>query len=362
IVGFGFSAVAIALTWLSIEMTPTTPIWRLVLPFVLMGIGMAFIWSPLAATATRNLPPEEAGAGSGVYNATRQVGGVLGSAGMAAFMTSQISAAIPAAEDPGVGEGSVTRLPGFLHEPFSTAFSQSLLLPAFVALFGVIAALFLRGFGDGQVSAARRGSTTRFDDARLEPDYFPDDDDYVEYAVEWTSEDGEAEGQAQWDELRHAVGRRTVVVPADESVTEPLAVHVEHPMHAPAETWHGGPTDTWHSLMEDDPVQPHVDSEPDTVPELIVVAEPLRAPQPVPPRNEDAPWRSILDELLEDSARVPTWAPEPIGFARNGFHHDAEDKFQVLPPAAPRGGRHSRGEDGGGDAGTYGRHSMPFRD
>jgi len=90
VVGFGFSMLAIALTWLSIEMTPTTPIWRLVLPMTAMGVGMAFIWSPLAATATRNLPPELAGAGSGVYNATRQVGSVLGSASMAAFMTSRL--------------------------------------------------------------------------------------------------------------------------------------------------------------------------------------------------------------------------------------------------------------------------------
>ena len=95
VIGFGFSVLAIALTWLSIEMTPTTPIWRLVLPLTAMGIGMAFIWAPLAATATRNLPPQLAGAGSGVYNATRQVGSVLGSAGMAAFMTSRISAEMP---------------------------------------------------------------------------------------------------------------------------------------------------------------------------------------------------------------------------------------------------------------------------
>ncbi len=68
VVGFGFAAVAISLTWLSIEMTPATPIWRLVLPFIGIGVGMAFIWSPLAATATHNLLPELAGAGSGVYN------------------------------------------------------------------------------------------------------------------------------------------------------------------------------------------------------------------------------------------------------------------------------------------------------
>ena len=99
IVGFGFSMLAIALTWLSVEMTPTTPIWRIVLPLAATGVGMAFIWSPLAATATRNLPAQLAGAGSGVYNATRQVGSVLGSASMAAFMTTRISAEMPLAAD-----------------------------------------------------------------------------------------------------------------------------------------------------------------------------------------------------------------------------------------------------------------------
>ena len=87
-----------------------------------------------------------AGAGSGVYNATRQVGSVLGSASMAAFMTTRISAEMPLAADGPGGEGSVTQLPGFLHEPFAAAMSQSLLLPAFVALFGVVAAMFLLGF------------------------------------------------------------------------------------------------------------------------------------------------------------------------------------------------------------------------
>jgi EmrB/QacA subfamily drug resistance transporter len=148
VIGFGFSVLAISLTWLSIEMTATTPIWRLLLPFTAIGVGMAFIWSPLAATATRNLPPRLAGAGSGVYNATRQVGAVLGSASMAAFMTSRISAdmpPIPHGGHPG-GPGTALRLPEFLHEPFSAAMSESTLLPGFIALFGIAAALFLVGF------------------------------------------------------------------------------------------------------------------------------------------------------------------------------------------------------------------------
>ena len=74
---------------------------RLVLPFFVIGAGMAFVWSPLTATATRDLPPHLAGAGSGVYNAIRQLGAVLGSAGMAAFMASRISAGMPSQE----GEG-----------------------------------------------------------------------------------------------------------------------------------------------------------------------------------------------------------------------------------------------------------------
>ncbi|MCW2511932.1 MAG: drug resistance transporter, EmrB/QacA subfamily [Mycobacterium sp.] len=354
IVGFGFSAVAVALTWLSIEMTPTTPIWRLLLPFVLMGIGMAFIWSPLAATATRNLPPHLAGAGSGVYNATRQVGGVLGSAGMAALMTSQISAALPPELDPGVGQGAVTRLPGFLHEPFSNALSQSLLLPAFVALFGVVAALFLRGFGEGSTVERRPLVDAR---TYVEPDYFRDDDDYVEYTVDWSAGEEDADWPAEYDEP---------VPAADESVTAPFATHVEHPLHAPAESWHGGPVESWHSLMSDGPPVLDADDEPDTVPELVTVVEPHRPPEPIPARNGRAPWRSILDELLDDPADAPTPEPEPIGFAHNGFHVEAESHLRVPPtpsPPSPRAGKHARDDSRGDeDAGTYGRHSMRFRD
>ena len=194
VIGFGFSVLAIAMTWLSIEMTPTTPIWRLVLPLTAMGIGSAFIWAPLAATATRNLPPKLAGAGSGVYNSTRQVGSVLGSAGMAAFMTSRISAEMPPTVTEAPGEGSVTRLPAFLHEPFAAAMSQSLLLPAFFALFGVVAAMFLLGFGNADRLVEDDDLDDDLEDADRNAGYaveyggdetFVDDDEYLEYTVSW---------------------------------------------------------------------------------------------------------------------------------------------------------------------------------
>lgn len=165
IVGFGFSVVAIALTWLAVEMTPTTPIWRLLLPLGAMGAGMAFIWAPLGATATRNLPPRLAGAGSGVYNTTRQVGSVLGSASMAAFMSSRITTEMPSGPGgsipPGEMPADVAHLPAVLHAPFAAAMSQSMLLPAFVALFGVIAAIFMVGASrtDTPATTAQSNST-----------------------------------------------------------------------------------------------------------------------------------------------------------------------------------------------------------
>jgi EmrB/QacA subfamily drug resistance transporter len=209
VLGFGFSMLAIGLTWLSVAMTASAPIWELVLPFIVLGVAMAFIWSPLAATATRNQPSRVAGASSGVYNATRQVGAVLGSAGMASFMTSRINSKLPPMPDgPAFGpQGAALQLPKFLREPFAAAMSQSMLLPAFVALFGVAAALFLVGFvGSARVGEDPAANGTDSLDAqtrrvRVRPsatqgfgggfrgfeegfqDGFDDDDDYVEYTL-----------------------------------------------------------------------------------------------------------------------------------------------------------------------------------
>jgi hypothetical protein len=352
-------------------MTPTTPIWRLVLPLTAMGIGSAFIWAPLAATATRNLPPQLAGAGSGVYNTTRQVGSVLGSAGMAAFMTTRISAEMPPMLAEAPGEGSVARLPGFLHEPFAAAMSQSMLLPAFFALFGVMAAIFLLGFGDPD----RLVEDDDMDDADRNAGYaveyggdetFGDDDDYLEYTVRW--DEPEPVTQAE------PVVRPEPAVQADDSVTEPMRSRAEHVLHAPAEVWHGAPVESWHSLIEDEPVEPV---------EPVAPVEP-EPPAPEPPREA---WRSILDELLGD---LPPIKPkvEPIGFAHNGFHVDEEQRFKPLPPTPEEpspsrhgraarhhlheehaekrpfwfesDGRHSREDPD--DASSYGRHSMPGRD
>ena len=141
------------------------------------------------------------------------------------------------------------------------------------------------------------------------------------------------------------------VIAADESATAPIAAHVEHPLPAPADTWRGGRVETWHSLMDDGPVAPTANDEPDPVPE------------PIAQHDGHAPWRSILDQLLDDTTRVSTSDAEPIEFARNGFHVEPEQDLRVPPAPSPRRGRHSRVEArSDDDPGTYGRHSMHLRD
>jgi EmrB/QacA subfamily drug resistance transporter len=326
VIGFGFAVLSSALTWLAIEMTPTTPIWRLVLPMAVMGVGMSFIWAPLAATAMRNLPPELAGAASGVYNAIRQVGSVLGSAGMAAFMTARISAELPAmpAGAPS-GEGAVTQLPWFLHAPFSRAMSQSMLLPAFVALFGVVAALFLVGARPQAPKrrTARAANDVRADDPErtdvipaIDADfdvgqgqygaYFEDDDDYFEYTIP------RPEPPARLEPAGPA---------ADDGDTEPMATR--------ADPGRGERVDLWRR------------------------------------EREETLHRDPLDSWHGRGA-------EPIPLAHNGFHVDHDHRFQDI---YDRIRRESELESGGArhrleanhhrpnsEPQTYGRHSMPNRD
>jgi EmrB/QacA subfamily drug resistance transporter len=240
VLGFGFSVLAIGLTWLSFEMDPGTPIWRLVLAFGVIGVGMAFVWSPLTATATRNLPPHVAGASSGVYNTTRQFGAVLGSSGMAAFMTSRIGAEMPPMPRGGHAPtgANTLQLPEFLREPFSAAMSQSILLPAFIALFGIIAALLLVGF-TGSEGFGLRGQTFEYGGPAGSgyhdyDDY--DDDDYVEYILRREPEIGDADGD-----------------------TEPLQPRFRHPRPAPADAWRSDPVEPWHSFLNDPASVPQVE-------------------------------------------------------------------------------------------------------
>lgn len=133
------------LFWYSQVITPNASIIVLLLPSTLLGLASAAVWAPLSTSATYNLPRELAGAGAGVYNTTRQIGAVLGSAAISALIQNRLVAELPTRAGASASANLTLSgsLPEFLHAGFTTAMAQSLLLPAAVAFFGAIVAAFL---------------------------------------------------------------------------------------------------------------------------------------------------------------------------------------------------------------------------
>ena len=137
-------------TWLYVAMiSPDIPWGWLLIPSAVQGIGFGFLFSPIASTATRNLPLSQAGAGSGVFNTVRQVGAVVGSAALAALISARIDAdlaPIVAQLPPGtsVTQSGSTQLPDVpgLHAAFTDAMRETLMLPGAVVLVGVVLAVF----------------------------------------------------------------------------------------------------------------------------------------------------------------------------------------------------------------------------
>lgn len=161
----GLALAAISMGWLGLAVRPATPVWVILIPMALMGLASAGIWAPLAATATRNLPWHQAGAGAGVYNTTRLIGSVLGSAMVGALIQTRLAAELPTGVDTENAQGTVERLPEFLRDGFSTAMGQSIYLPAAVLVLGVVVTAFLRR----PASAYRAGAPATDPDGTPEP-------------------------------------------------------------------------------------------------------------------------------------------------------------------------------------------------
>jgi len=137
----GMLLLAISLFWYSAWLDPNVNLWwRLLLPSAVMGLANACVWSPISTTATYNLPQAQAGAGSGVYNATRQVGAVLGSASIATLIVARLGANGLHASATGAEFGG--GLPAQLQAGFTDAMAQSILLPAAVAVLGAAIVVF----------------------------------------------------------------------------------------------------------------------------------------------------------------------------------------------------------------------------
>lgn len=94
---FGFVALTIGVAWLAVQIQVGVSVWTLIGPLVVCGLGIGAIFSPLANLATGTVEPRQMGAASGVFNTTRQIGGVLGSAAIGVLLQARLTVSLHAA-------------------------------------------------------------------------------------------------------------------------------------------------------------------------------------------------------------------------------------------------------------------------
>lgn len=116
----GFVSMIVAMLLFAGMMALRAPVAWLLVPLVLMGAANAMCWAANSAVSMRGLPSDLVGAGSGVYNTSRQVGAVFGAAALGAVM--QV---------------------GIDRTDFATAMGLTLILPAALLVAGAVS---VRGF------------------------------------------------------------------------------------------------------------------------------------------------------------------------------------------------------------------------
>lgn len=185
LVMFGLAALAGGLGVIALQASPDSSPWSFVPALLACGLGIGCIFSPMSNMTMGSVEPRLAGTASGIYNTSRQVGGVLGSAAIGVLLQARVSASIAdeaakaAAQLPAqyrapftegiaraaanTGEfgsaGGPPKLPGLpaevaaqagklatsaVHSGLTDAARATLLLPIAVLVLGVVSAAVMR--------------------------------------------------------------------------------------------------------------------------------------------------------------------------------------------------------------------------
>jgi EmrB/QacA subfamily drug resistance transporter len=155
LITFGLLAVSGALFWQS-HLTVSSGYGALLPGFVLMGIGMAFVMSPMSTAAMNSVTQAKAGVASGILSMNRMVGGTFGVAVLGAMVAtlgrSKIDQLLPQASSTvrahlaaGLGSGEAphgvpAQIIAAAQHAFVYALQYGLRLGAAVALIGALLA------------------------------------------------------------------------------------------------------------------------------------------------------------------------------------------------------------------------------
>ena len=87
---FGFVLFAVTTLYMGSVTTEISP-WTLLIPILITGFGVGFIFVPISTQAYGTLPREQIGAASGLYNLMRNIGGSIGVSLSATLLTRRSS-------------------------------------------------------------------------------------------------------------------------------------------------------------------------------------------------------------------------------------------------------------------------------
>lgn len=144
------------------------PVWQMILLGVPMGIAMSLLWGPISLITTRDLGPRDAGAGSSVFNTTRQMGSVLGSALISLVMTRRIAhwinefiltlPPVGRAQAASSASKSDGHAPAIIALYIGHGLAESMLLPTGITALGFLIALWVRTWKRSVASPPRHAS------------------------------------------------------------------------------------------------------------------------------------------------------------------------------------------------------------
>jgi hypothetical protein len=135
---------AAGLFWLSHLTIHSTYLGGVLLPLIMIGLGVGFIFAPAMNTATLGVEPHDAGVASAMVNTTQQVGGSVGTA-----LLNTLAASAATTFMVGKAATTLNRNIAAVHS-YTTAFNVS----AFIFLGGALATAMILRSGAPRASEA----------------------------------------------------------------------------------------------------------------------------------------------------------------------------------------------------------------
>jgi EmrB/QacA subfamily drug resistance transporter len=127
----GFALLAAGIAMLSWRVEPGIAAWELIPYLMVCGAAMGLVFAPLANISTRGVDRRLMGAGSGIFNTSRQIGAVLGSAAVGVVLQARLDTRMA---DTG----------GNYPAAFSGATADTMLLIVAVLLIGTVCTLAMQ--------------------------------------------------------------------------------------------------------------------------------------------------------------------------------------------------------------------------